>query len=242
MLTRSARLYDALNDAAGKDYAVEAAAVLGRVSELHPGARSLLDVACGTGRHIEHFLGTMSCTGVDLEPALLQLAAVRCPPARFLVGDLTDLDLGERFDVVTCLFSGIAYVRTRHGLDVAVAGLARHLRPGGVLVVEPFLAPEAWHDGEVVTVFVDRPDLKLARIGVCGRDDAGVATFDCHYVVGEGGRVDHFSEHHELGLFALQDYLQAFEAAGVQATVDLAGPSGRGLVVGQRPAGPLGGP
>jgi len=53
--SRSAQYYDALITAGGKDYARESALVADLVERYKrsPG-RELLDVACGTGRHIEH--------------------------------------------------------------------------------------------------------------------------------------------------------------------------------------------
>src|SRR2546421_106439 len=50
-----------------KDYAAEAAHVADLVQSLRPGAGTLLDVACGTGRHLEHLSGRLACEGVHVE-------------------------------------------------------------------------------------------------------------------------------------------------------------------------------
>ena len=50
MFSRSAHLYDAIYSF--KDYAGEAETLRALVEERAPGARSLLDVACGTGKHL----------------------------------------------------------------------------------------------------------------------------------------------------------------------------------------------
>lgn len=63
MFGRSQELYDAVYDAVGKDYQAEARAVLERVAELRGSEpASVLDVACGTGRHLEHFVRTVPPT------------------------------------------------------------------------------------------------------------------------------------------------------------------------------------
>ncbi|HVW90094.1 MAG TPA: class I SAM-dependent methyltransferase, partial [Gaiellaceae bacterium] len=67
--TRRPELYDL--EYAGKDYAAESAAIARIVHERNPGARTLLDVACGTGKHLEHLRHEFACEGVDLDEGLL---------------------------------------------------------------------------------------------------------------------------------------------------------------------------
>ena len=62
---------------------------------------------------------------------------------------MAGFERGRRFDVVLCLFSSIGYARDEERLRAAVAAMASHLEPVGLLVVEPWLAPEAWREGHV---------------------------------------------------------------------------------------------
>ena len=118
---KSVDLYDAFYRAAGKDYRAEAAEVLRRVAAAGVRPASLLDVACGTGGHLQHFAAQARCVGIDVDPEMVAAACTRCPGARIEVADMADFDLGERFDVVTCLFSSIGYSRTTDRLNAAVA-------------------------------------------------------------------------------------------------------------------------
>ncbi len=70
--------YDILNNARGKDYVGEAAALADIIRAHDPSARTLLDVGCGTGRHMKelHSLG-FTCVGTDLSPAMLTKAKSR---------------------------------------------------------------------------------------------------------------------------------------------------------------------
>src|SRR5262245_14866436 len=107
MFERSADLYDPFYDALGKDYPAEARVAL-RLARRATGRRpqSLLDVACGTGRHLETFAARVPrCVGADLDPAMLTIARRRCPGVRFAQADMATLALGQCFDVVVCLFS-----------------------------------------------------------------------------------------------------------------------------------------
>ena len=229
MFSRSARLYDAVY-ASIRDYPREAAELDRLIQERRPGARTLLDIACGTGAHLEHLTG-YEVEGLDLDPEMLGVARERLPNVPLHEGDMADFDLGKRFDAVVCMFSSIGYVRTAERLRSAVASMARHLEPGGVLVVEPWLSPEVWVDRHVGAVFVDQPELKIARMNV-GEREGNLSIFEFEYLVGTPNGLERFNERHELGLFTVEQYLEAFRAAGLEVDHDPEGPMGRGLYIG----------
>src|SRR5438105_8157504 len=165
MFTKSARFYDALY--AWKDYGTEAQRLRDIILShgLTDGA-TLLDVACGTGAHIAHLKQFYRVEGLDLDPVLLEIARERNPEIAFHQGDMEDFKLGRQFDVVTCLFSSIGYVKTVPRLNQTLANLARHTAPGGLVLVEPWLMPEVYQVGGVRALFVDQPDLKIARMNL----------------------------------------------------------------------------
>jgi SAM-dependent methyltransferase len=233
MFTRSARFYDAIYSF--KDYPAEAAKVDAIIKERKPDARSLLDVACGTGLHLEHLRGRYEAEGLDLDPELLAIARERLPGVPLHEGDMTTFDLGRRFDAVICLFSSIGYALTVEDLTRAVAALARHVEPDGVVVVEPWITPDAWDEDHLGAVFVDEPDLKIARVNLPERDGR-LSRFVFHYLVLTSEGVERFEELHELGLFTHEEYVDAFRAAGLEVEHDPEGLMGRGLYVGRSPA------
>jgi SAM-dependent methyltransferase len=228
VFSRSARIYDAIYESV-RDYPREAAELDRLIQERRPGARTLLDVACGTGAHLEHLSG-YEVEGLDLDPEMLAVARERLPDVAFHEGDMVAFDLGRRFDAVVCMFSSIGYVRTEKRLRSAIASMARHLEPGGVLVVEPWLSPADWLDRHIGAVFVDEPELKIARMNVSQRE-GNVSIIEFEYLVGTPDGIERFTETHELGLFTVEEYLGAFRAAVVEADYDPEGPMGRGLYV-----------
>ena len=227
----SAELYDHIY--ARKDYATEAAAIAALIHALHPGARTLLDVGCGTGGHLLHLARGYTVEGVDASPGMLAVARRKLPPGTPLHhAQMQTLALGRRFDVVTCLFSGIGYVRSVDELDRAVAAMAEHLAPGGVLVVEPWFTPEAWRPGTVHGSFVDEPELKIARVVVSSTRERFAVT-PMHHLVARPSGVTHFVETHELFLATTEEYRAAFVAAGLDVRFDPA-PLVRGAWIGTR--------
>ena len=75
MFDKSAHLYDLAYSF--KDYASESEWVRNAIHARVPQARSLLDVACGTGKHLEHLRGEFDCQGLDLNPEFVELAQQR---------------------------------------------------------------------------------------------------------------------------------------------------------------------
>jgi SAM-dependent methyltransferase len=232
MFTRSAQFYDAIYSF--KDYAAEAARIHEVVTaQLRAPGNDLLDVGCGTGRHLVHLRDHYRVEGVDLDAELLALARAANPGAVFHRADMRDLELGREFDVVTCLFSTLGYARTVEAMQRTVARLSRHLRQGGVLLIEPWFTPEEYEPGFLAARFIDEAELKLARINraeVYGR----VSILDFHYLVGTPAGVESFRERHELGLFTHAEHLAALEACGLETTYDAEGLSGRGLYIAVR--------
>lgn len=232
MFTHSAHLYDAVYSF--KDYVAESAKVHELIQDRSPGAATLLDVACGTGKHMEQLRDWYEVEGIDLDPALLELARERLGDVPVHVADMTSFDLGRKFDAVTCLFSAIGYVGTVERLNEAIAAMAAHLKPGGVLMLEPWVGPDVWVPGRPHLLSVDEPELKIARMTMSGREGR-LAIMDFSYLVGTPAGVQHFTERHEAALFTVDEYRHAFGLAGLAVEHDEQGLIGRGLYIGERP-------
>ena len=183
-----------------------------------PGS-TLLDVACGTGTYLVHLGDRYTVEGMDLSPAMLAIARRKLPDVPLHEADMVEFDLGRRFDAVVCLGSSIGYAETGPRLRRAVATLARHSLLGGVVVVEPWLSPDAWEDGRLTADLVDQPELKVSRVLVSGRVGR-VSTLDIHHLVARRGNVEYFVEHHKLGLFTHGEYLAAFQGADLEVTYE----------------------
>jgi ubiquinone/menaquinone biosynthesis C-methylase UbiE len=236
MFLKSERYYDAIY--AWKNYEAEAAR-LAEIIGAHktsPG-NTLLDVACGTGGHIHYLQDAFTIEGLDLDPEMLRIARQKHPGLTFHEGDMTGFDLGRQFDVVACLFSSVAYAGTPDRLAKAVATMARHVRPGGVLTVEPFFSPQAWKErsGAQGVMVSDKPDIAVARM-VDWRREGNLVMPTFHYLVGTAAGVEHFTEQHVMGLFSDDEHRTAFAAGGMNVVYDESGLMGRGLYVGTWPA------
>jgi SAM-dependent methyltransferase len=237
MFTPSAHLYDTIYLSRGKNYAAEAGSIHQLIQHnLRSGGNRLLDVACGTGLHTSYLREQYHVEGLDLDERMLETAKQKCPELIFHRGDMRDFDLGPggKFDIITCLFSSIGYVGTVEGLNQAIANFERHLKPGGLVFVEPWFTPDTWQSGSVHATFVDEPRLKISRMNTSERE-GNLSYFVFHYLVGTPEGIEYFTERHELGLFTVEKYLSAFRACGLDVEYDPLWLNGRGLYMASKP-------
>ncbi len=237
MHTGSAAVYDVIY--ADKDYAREALRLNTIVRRLRPqrGGR-LLDVGCGTGCHAAFFrYFGYAVEGLDLDPAMLDVARGRYPDIPFHQGDMQTFRLDRTFDVITCLFSAIGYLPDVPALRTTIANLARHLRPGGVLIIEPWFTRDTLDPGVFAPVFARGAGLTVAlMVDHEIEDDRSRLVF--HHLVQTPAGTRYIREDHVLSLFPRAAFLAALRDAGLTAAFDPAGlpGMGRGLYVAQAPA------
>ena len=214
---RSTFIYDSyIPDA---DYEAASRRLTSLILKYNPGARTLLDVGCGSGKYLENLRHTFRCEGLDLSDGFLEIARKRCPDVPIQKGNMIDFDLGRTFDAISCLFLAIAYVRSVDNLEKAVATMSRHLNPGGVLLIEPWVYPENFRVGKLTSEYVEEKERKISRMFIT-RVEGRVSIYDIHYLVGTPQGIEYFIEREELGLFTHKEYLGAFEKAGLKVFYD----------------------
>ena len=216
MFRTTARIYDLIYEAAGKDYVAESAELRQVIESHHPRAASLLDVACGTGGHLRHLLAWYDVAGVDLDHAMLREARDRLTPAVPLVqADMRSFSLRRRFDAIVCLFSSIGYLPSVPDLETAIANMVNHLAPGGVLIIDGWVRPDAWRDpGSVHVVVAETPALRVVRVSRSHREGRRT-TLEMHHLVADQQSIQHLVDEHSLTLFAPTEYAAALTRAGL---------------------------
>ena len=199
-----------------KDYAQEAAEIKEIIARFKlSSGHQLLDVACGTGSHLVHLADKFTITGLDKAESQLVAARKKLPKLRFLQDDMLTFQLGQSYDIVTCLFASVAYASKLADMRQAVSNMAHHLLPGGLLILEPWFTQQQYKSGTVHAIFVDKPELKISRIHKSDIEN-GKSVMDMHCLVGRPSGVEYFVEHHELGLYTEAEYIQAIADVGLR--------------------------
>lgn len=190
------------------------------VQRRRPVARTWLDLCCGTGALLELVAAHgYEVTGIDRSPAQLRHARRRAPTARLHRCDVRELNLGARYDVITCLFDSLNYLTTLHDLERALRRARRHLAPGGLFVfdVNTFEGLlQEWNKTDTLrdrdhTVILEStfdPRRAIGRCRITGfvRDEGAS---------GEGGRYRMFDEEHVERGYLAEEIEGALHRAGL---------------------------
>lgn len=92
-----------------------------------------LDLGCGTGPHVRHFVDIgYDCCGLDIHQPMLDIAQQRCPQASFVQGDMRNFTVVEPFDLITCYLYSIHYSQSIEGLQGCIDSVHAALKPGGL--------------------------------------------------------------------------------------------------------------
>lgn len=163
-----------------------------RASEL--GARRLLELGCGTGRiTIPLAEQDWSVVGIDFSPSMLRRARSKSEGKprrpRWIEADIARLgefELGEPFDLVLIPYSAFQLLSPEDRLGT-LWGVARHLRPGGRLLMDispNFTSTEEQLDAHVLTAESRELEGVVACYGTVRQRSMEVATeFEDRYEV-----------------------------------------------------------
>ena len=146
-----------------KDYTAEVEYVVELIRQFHPSAKSILELGSGTGIHAS-LLAEKGFTlhGIERSPEMLarsqflaENGKVRDDQLTFTAGDIREIRLGKRYDVVIALFHVISYQTTNEDVAAAFETVRHHLNPGGVFIFDIWYGP---------AVLTERPAVRIKRV------------------------------------------------------------------------------
>jgi SAM-dependent methyltransferase len=196
-----------IHDAGFGDFA--RAAAPGVLRRLPPGA-FVVELGCGSGILTEALVAAgHEVLGVDVSPAMLELASRRVPHARFELGSLHHFFMPE-CDAIVAVGEVVSY--GEHNLGQTFRRWAEALRPGGLALFDAATtdrqARSSWRSGEGWTIAMEASRegrLLTRRIETSRR------------IQGGGWRRD--AELHVLRLHSSDELLALLSEAGLAARV-----------------------
>ena len=101
-----------------------------------PKAQSVLELGCGSGSMLARLSKHYKAVGIDSSRAMLSIARKKAPGAELILGDITNFDITQRFDVVLCPFDTINHVTSLAGWKKIFYNARKHLNPSGVFIFD----------------------------------------------------------------------------------------------------------
>ena len=207
-----AHLYDLMyNETTGFDHAAE----VGWADEWREKCglpKVLLDVACGTGRHLTHFEALdYACFGVDASPAMLKIAGHKLSRTTLLRGYFHNFRLPTPVPLITCFFNSLAYNKNLTELRLAFENIHHYLRYNGLFIFDLFCTESSRQ------VFGARAfeanGLNFSRTFIGLPTDQGFQSTMC-YVVFDGQATEIIEETTLRGIFSEEAIKQTLAECG----------------------------
>lgn len=216
MYKELAKYYDLIYS--WKDYKGEVNSIKNLIKKYkNSDGNELLDVGCGTGKHLEYLKLDFSCTGSDINIEMLKIARDNIKGVIFTQADMITMDLNKKFDIIISLFSSIGHVKTYTNLERTILNFSRHLKKWGVVIIEPWLTKSAYDVGRPGMTTYEAEDIKISRLNNT-KIEKDVSVLEMHYLIAERNKdIEYFVEKHELGLFETEKFLKYMTSAGLKA-------------------------
>lgn len=184
--------------------------VLGRT----PG--SLLELGSGGGGLATHLPADMDVVLNDLSEPMLEVSRALNPDRLHVQGDMRDLALERRFDLLL-LGDGVMYLRSPDDVLATLRVAAAHLDDGGALLVRPDAVVETFSEGSLVGGFEDHEGRAVQLLEWHHSPGCHGYRVDFALLIrAPDGEVECIHEQHRMGLFDRQTWWALIREAGFE--------------------------
>lgn len=104
---------------------------------------NILDLACGTGTFCSMLtLEGYKADGVDLSETIIEIANEKRKINRmdidFYIQDMTKFKIDKKYNVITCYFDSINFIKEKKDIDKMMESVSHHLKEGGYFICDIF--------------------------------------------------------------------------------------------------------
>lgn len=177
--------------------------------------KTLLHLGCGAGMHDYTFKKHFTVTGVDLSEGMLEVAKRNNPEITYIPGDMRNVKLKRRYDVVT-IPDSIGYMITEEDLKKTLHTANDHLKPGGVLLIITHTREEFRENNFVYTGSKD--DIAITVFEHNYIPDKAGTTYKAVfiYLIRQKGIVNIYNDCHTIGMYPIDTWMQLFNDIGCE--------------------------
>ncbi len=216
------RYYDLLYR--DKPYREEAEYVRKTLLLSNPGIKDILELGCGSGAHAA-FLGEMGfrVTGIDRSAEMIaQAKAKHIPGFEAQEGNITDFELGKKFNAAISLFHVMSYLTETEDVLRCLRQVNRHLETGGLFLFDCWFTPGVYNlKPEKRSKTFEDDQLKVERFSE-SQMDLAKNTVDVHFDVRildkKNGKEEHIQENHLMRHFGVPEIALLASWSGFELT------------------------
>ncbi|HTF27638.1 MAG TPA: class I SAM-dependent methyltransferase [Flavitalea sp.] len=210
-----------------KDYTTEAGYVDLLLKKYYPKEKkdiSLLDLACGTGKHLFELasLGYQHLSGSDIAKEMIDIAresaTMKGKNARFYNYSFQEShQIPGKFDIVISMFSAVNYITSFNDQLQTFRNIYSHLEAEGLFIFDYWNGNAVVRDYSPVKVLRKKHDkAEIIRISKTEIDlvrQHATVTFNCLYLE-EQTKINEFEEVHHLHYYFFQEIHNLLSIAG----------------------------
>lgn len=220
IFTDYARYYDIYYE--NKDYAAEIDFVLNIAAEFGVKPGAVLDMGCGTGRHLTELAKRgFKGRGFDNSSEMLERAKARLNFADISIeeGDLRSYRTSQRYDLVLGMFAVMGYLERNEDLLAGFRTAREHLLPDGLFIFDVWFGP---------AVLAQQPEERVHKYEKNGRSlvrkvyptlDVVAQVVTVRYEIiskREDGIEELYMEEHRMRFMFVQECKMVLKMAGLE--------------------------
>lgn len=107
-----------------------------KINKFHTGAKTLLELGCGTGNNILILKKYYEVSGMDISEQMLKIAVKKNPTTKFYLQDMKTFSIDKKFDVILCLYDTINHLTLFSDWKKLFNNVCLHLNKNGVFIFD----------------------------------------------------------------------------------------------------------
>jgi SAM-dependent methyltransferase len=184
------------------------------------GGLRYLDLACGSGTLLKYFNDAgCDCSGLDLSEKMLELAAQRCPTAKWIQADMSSWTVAEPLDLITCFLYSTHYCPSIAAIEKTFAQVFAALAPGGLFCFDAVDKDTIANDaGHLHTLTTEQGELRFqTRWHYSGAGNV----MDLYLHIRETNQQEqlHYHDHHVMTAVKIDTLKELLLAVGFEVLI-----------------------
>ncbi len=156
--------------------------------------------------------------GIDLHESMLKAARKKMKDVTFKQAEMELFHFSKRFDVITCLYGGISYVLSVRSLKETLNNFVRHLKPGGVIIIEPYFTDKQFKPNRPTLSTIEHKNIRIARVSLSRRKRKLASRKMIMTILEKDKGVFSFEDERDVALFSAEQILTCMKCVGLKAT------------------------